>query len=238
MDSLAQELINEIINNVPRKDMHVTSLVAKHCRRPSQQRNFKFVLFESDSVTRWEVNIPQDPLGIPSYVRHVRFKHLPSLKPGTLSRVLGAFTSMTSLDLENPRLPPPEELTVPVSLGEFGQRITRLTFVLAGESIRVIASSILSFPNLKELVFANVHFRPDESPSIVPEIGRRSLLESIVVLGSVEFTYNVIPLWKVAPRRLSLGLCANGMDLILRNASKTVVELTLTGMQLLQDCDK
>ena len=105
MYSVPQELLNEVINNVPRQDMPASSLVARRWRRPSQQRNFEFVLFLSDDVIFWEANIPQNPNGIPSYVRHVRFKHFPPrLEPGILSLVLKTFTLMASLDIDNTHL--------------------------------------------------------------------------------------------------------------------------------------
>ena len=217
MDSLAQELIDEIITHVPRKGMGATSLVVRRWRHPSQRRNFEFVLFRSDSVARWEIDIPQDPDGIPSYLRHVRFEHFPRrFEPGMLGRVLKIFTSMISMDIHGGRLPPPDGLTVPVSLGEFGQRVTRLTLlnITMGKPSTVIASFIFSFPNLKELVIANVPFLPDESPPIAPDIFQRGPLESLVVLGSVNLSYDYIPLWRFAPHRLSFGPSVKGADLL------------------------
>ena len=240
MDSLAQELIDEIINHVPRRGTPATSLVARRWRRPSQQRHFEFVLFKSDYVTRWEANVPQDPDGIPSYVRHVRFKHFPlRLEPGILSRVLKVFTSMISLDIDGGRLPPPEELTVPVSLGEFGQRVTRLTLnAIIGEPSTVVVSFIFSFPNLRELVISNVPFLPDESPPITLDISQRGPLESLVVLGSMDLSYDYIPLWRFAPRRLSFGPSVRSADLLVGVSSETMVELTLMGTQLLRAREK
>ncbi|KAF9777750.1 hypothetical protein BJ322DRAFT_1095577 [Thelephora terrestris] len=124
MDTLAQELIDEIIDNVPRQDMPSSSLVARRWRRKSQQRNFELVLFMFENLNLWEYNIPQDLDGIPSYVRHVRFKctHFPHLEPGTLSR-----------------------LAVPLSLGEFGN-ITRLILTYVIDLFSVIKSFIFSGP--------------------------------------------------------------------------------------------
>ena len=239
MDSLAQELIDETITHVPRWDMFATSLVARRWRRPSQQRNFEFVLFVSDDVTRWEVNIPQDPDGIPSYVHHVRLKRTPlSLKPGILPRVLKTFTLMISLDIDSSHLPPLDELAVPVSLGEFGRGITRLTLVQVQGPRTVITSFIFLFPNLKELVIVDVDFWHDESPPVIPKIPQRRPLESFMVLGYRGFPYNAVSEWWLASRRLSLGPSAKGINLLIGGSSKTMVELTLMGMQLLRDCEK
>ena len=129
MDSFAQELIDEIIDCVPRQNMPASSLVTRRWRRRSQQHNFEFVLFMFDKLTLWDINIPQDPDGIPSYVCHVRFKStpFPALEPGVLAHILKTFTSLISLEFCHTRLPPPDELAVPLSLGEFGKGITRLT---------------------------------------------------------------------------------------------------------------
>ena len=167
-DSLAQEVIYEIINHVLRQDMSATSLVARCWRRPSQQRNFEFVLFESDDVIRWEANVPRDTDSIPSYVRHVRFKNSPSrLEPGILSCVLKTFASMISLDIEDINLPPPDELAIPVSFGESWKYTTRVTLVRMRDQITVISFNF-SIPNLKELVIARVDSWPDKPPPIIP----------------------------------------------------------------------
>ena len=100
-----------------------------------------------------------------------------------------------------------------MSLGESGQRVTRLTLnITMGKPSTVIASFIFSFPNLKELVVANVPSLPDESPP--PDIPQRGPLESLVVLGSVNLSYDYIPLWRFAPRRLSFGPSVKGVDLL------------------------
>ena len=238
-DSLAQEVIYEIINHVLRQDMSATSLVARCWRRPSQQRNFEFVLFESDDVTRWEANVPRDTDSIPSYVRHVRFKNSPSrLEPGILSCVLKTFASMISLDIEDTNLPPPDELAIPVSLGESGKCTTRVTLVRMRDPITVISSFNFSIPNLKELVIARVDSWPDKPPPIILGAFQRGLSEFFIVPGHRGLLYDDIALWRLAPRRLSLGPSAKCMNLIMRGSSEVVVELTLIGTQPLRDCDE
>ena len=145
MDSLAQELIDEIINHTPREDMPASSLVARRWRRRSQQRNFEFVLLKFSDLALWETNIPQHPDGIPSYVHHVRLKHTSHLlETGILPRVLKTFTSTISLQIRGAGLPLPDELVVPVSVGEFGKDITRLNLVHVEDSFAAITSFIFS----------------------------------------------------------------------------------------------
>lgn len=166
MDSLAQELIDEIIKHVPRQGLIACSLVARRWRRRSQQRHFEFVLFTDTNFTRWEVSIPQDSDRIPSYVRHLRFQSTPfgSLAPGILARVLETFTSMISITIYASPLPSLAELVVPPSLGEFRKGITRLAFAHTLDLSSVITSLVFSFPNLKELVIYKFHFGGEAPP--------------------------------------------------------------------------
>lgn len=234
MDSLAQELIDEIINHIPREDMPASSLVARRWKRRSQQRNFEFVLFEFKDLTPWEINIPQDPKGIPSYVHHVRFENFPSyVEPGHLSRVLKNFTSMISLTIDT-HLPPPAELAVPVSLGEFGKGITCLTLFYVQDSFAAITSLIFSLPELKELIISNVDFQPDQPPRVVPDTPQRAPLDLFMVHGVEHESYIFLARWNLASRGLSLDLSDEGMRLLVKISSEAMVALTLTGMQLLR----
>ena len=222
MDSLAQELVDEIINHIPREDMPAPSLVARRWKRRSQQRNFEFVLFEFKDLTPWETNIPQDPKGIPSYV-----------EPGHLSRVLKNFTSMISLTIDT-HLPPPAELAVPVSLGEFGKGITCLTLFYVQDSFAAITSLIFSLPELKELIISNVDFQPDQPPRVVPDTPQRAPLDLFMVHGVEHESYIFLARWNLASRGLSLDLSDEGMRLLVKISSEAMVALTLTGMQLLR----
>ena len=120
MDSLAQELIDEIINHIPRNDMFASSLIAMRWTRRSQQRNFESVEFMFDNLTLWEINIPQDLDGIPSYVHNVQFQSIfRNLERGIFRRILKTFRSMISLEMVNTDLPP-DDLTVLSLLGSLG----------------------------------------------------------------------------------------------------------------------
>ena len=236
MDSLAQELIDEIIDRIPRQDMPASSLVARRWRCRSQQRMFEFVLFMFQELDLWEFNIPQDSDGIPSYVRHVRFKYtyFSAFEPGTLARVLKTFTSMISLEIDDTSLPPPDELAVPASLGEFGRSITRLTLVYVVDPVTVVASFVFSFPNLKELVIDNIDFYPNEPISIIPDTLQRGPLERFVLQDCREEDFILLAQWKLASRWLSLNPSVMGMGLLLEISSEMVTTLELIGVQLLR----
>lgn len=230
MDSLAQELIDEIIKHVPRQDLIASSLVATRWRCRSQQRHFEYVLFMDDNLTHWEINIPQDSNRIPSYVHHVQFQTIRfrSFESGILARVLKTFTSMASLAIFDTLLPSPDKLAVPVSLGEFGKGITCLTLIHIGESSAAMTFFIFSFPNLKELVIHHIIVWGEASP-ITPNTSRRPL-DLFMVWGVQEMVYSALDQWKLAPRRLFLHPHEKGAELLLESSSKTIAELTLIGM--------
>jgi hypothetical protein len=218
--------------------MRSCSLVAKRWRRRSQQRLFSIVLFAFYDFARWEINIPQDTDGIPSYVHHVRFNHLPPrLEPGTLSRVLKSFPSLVSLEFDQTKLPPPAELAVPLSLGEFGNGITRLILIRVYGPFDVITSFVFSLPNLKELVMTDVEFEPGGSPPIVPDASRRGPLELFMVQGR-RIPCNALALWKLASRRLLLNPSVERMELLIGASSETMELLTLRGMRFLGAFEK
>ena len=61
MDSLPQELIDAIIDNVPQPSLPSCSLVAKRWRQKSQQRVLGTISFSSEhEVKRWCTDIPRD----------------------------------------------------------------------------------------------------------------------------------------------------------------------------------
>jgi hypothetical protein len=75
MDSVPQELIDAIIDNVPRSSLPSCSLVAKRWRRKSQRRVLSTICsYHEDQVNRWCTDIPRDSDGISSYVRRVKLK--------------------------------------------------------------------------------------------------------------------------------------------------------------------
>ena len=234
MDSTPQELLEEIIDHLSGWDAAASSLVSRRWRHRSQQRYFESVLFLSaHQVALWEAKIPQDPDGIVSYVRHVRFDSAlrTSLEPTTFGRLLKSFQSMVSLTIQNTEIPLPGELTGPVSLCGFGNGVTRLVLAHALYApLTAVVSFILSFPNLKELAINSIIPTPYDPSPALPAASKRGPLELLV-------------LWKIPPelsadlargRLTSQTLCMNlyGQDggKLIVASSESVVTLILLGM--------
>ena len=121
MDSLPQELIDAIIDNIPQSSLLSCSLVARRWQRQSQQRAFDTISFLSeDKVDRWCTDILQDPDGISSYIRHVRIVEIFWWdEPALFAHMLGTLSSLTELSLVKTEIP--DELPGHISRGEFGK---------------------------------------------------------------------------------------------------------------------
>ena len=185
MNSLPQELLEEIIGHLPEWCAAAPSLVSRCWRHRSQQRHFETIYVSSArQVVLWETKIPQDPDGIVSYVRHVRFDcaRRTSLEPTTFGRLLKSFKSMVSLTMQNTEIPLPEELRGPISLGEFGNGVTRLVLVHELYApLTAVISFIFSFPSLKELVINCINLTSYEPLPILPGASKRGPLESLIL---------------------------------------------------------
>lgn len=234
MDSLPQELLEEIIDHLPKRDTSASSLISRRWRRRSQQRYCETIcFFSAHRVVLWEANIPN---GILSYIRHVRFIGAPriSLEPTTLGRILKPLGPRLTLTMHNVRILLPGELTDPVSLGEFGKGVTRLVLSRALYTpLTALVSFIFSFPNLKELVVNDILLTSYELPPILPDAQKRGPLELLV-------------LWKI-PRSLgtdlirrqltSQTLCLNprcgDMGELVFISAESVATLILFGMRSL-----
>ena len=143
MDSLAQELVDTIIDRVPPQHTPSCSLVAKRCR---QRRYFDSVGFIcEDQMILWEANIPKDPDGIPSYVRHVHVQYARSWdEPAIFARVLKTSSPTESLTTSGAGpIPPLYELPGSAPFGEFGSELISLTLLGHLCILATIMSSIL-----------------------------------------------------------------------------------------------
>ena len=130
MDSLAQELLEIIIDYVPPYQARSCSLVGRRWRKRSQQLHFGSVVFTGErEVVRWFRNIPQDPDGILSYVQEVEFRCILHWLDATLlGRTLECFRHARTLKFYETGLPPGEVQKNVIS-GDFGKEITSLDFV-------------------------------------------------------------------------------------------------------------
>jgi len=191
MDSFPQELIDEIIDNIPqtdplsRCDLSSCSLVAKRWRRRSQQRFFEGISPSSeDDLNVWWSIIPQDPDGIPSYVLLLKIEGVVTWDdPLLLGRVLKNLTSLQQLLIFETRIP--DELQDPVLRGEFGKEITTLCLWTSYCALATTMSIILSLPKLEDLVIGNHNTsgEPLSTHLITPQ--RRSL-DSLRLGGDID----------------------------------------------------
>jgi len=107
MNSLPQELIDTVIDNLPLPSLFSSSLVAQQWRRRSQQRALERIKFLSEAqVGRWCTDFPQDPEGIVSYVHVAGFAGIYSwYDPTIFGRALKNLGSLTELWLSQTKIP-------------------------------------------------------------------------------------------------------------------------------------
>jgi len=206
MDSLPQELIDKIIGNLPRSSLLPCSLVAKRWRRGSQQRAFQRIeLFYEDQVNRWYRDTLQDPDGVASYFRVVRFKDIPLWNDLTIfGRVLKSLGSLMEFWVYRTEIP--------------------------GE----LPGIILSLPNLKVLSITAVTFESKELLSTHPAPPQRGPLDLLELRGDVGGLGMALARSQLTSRRLTLAVPIQGIEQLIMHSSETVVELKLYGMWLLR----
>ena len=229
MDSLPQELIDGIIDNVPKPNLLSCSLVARRWRRKSQQRALEVIRFSSeDEASRWWTDIPQDSDGITSYVRSVRFFGIPCWDEPTLfGCVLKNLTSLRELIVSESEIP--DELLGYISHGEFGKEITTLCFWFSRCTLATMASMIFLLPNLKELGIDEGGFTPKEPLPTQPATSRGKQLDRLQLYGGQSGMGEVLAEFRFIARHLSLDLYSLGAAQLLMLSSETVVELNLRG---------
>jgi len=234
MDSIPQELIDAIIDNVPEPSLPSCSLVAKRWRRKSQQRVLSTISFPCErEVERWCTDIPQNSDGISSYVRHVKIREIHSwAEPALLSQMLESLSSLTTVEIFATEVP--DEFPSHISSREFGKRITALRLCSLYPSFATMTSMIFSLPNLKELCIEDCQATPRESlptHSVAPE---REPLDSLELQGYVDGIGEALAKSRFTSNRLSLDVSIAGVAQLLLLSTKTVVELKLYGAWFLR----
>jgi hypothetical protein len=234
MDSIPQELIDAIIDNVPQSSLPSCSLVAKRWRRTSQQRILSTISFEDEEeANRWCTDIAQNSDGISSYVRHVKIEYMCRwAEPALLNRMLESLSSLTKLSLFVATIP--GELPGYVSCGEFGKRITTLYFHSIHTTLARATSIILSLPNLKELTVKDCDAVTEDSLPIHSVTSQRGPLNSLELVGYVGRIGEALAKARLISSRLSLDVAVTGAEQLLMLSSETVVELKLRGVWFLR----
>lgn len=230
MESLPQELIDKIIDNLPHSSLDSSSLVARRWRYRSHRRLFSSVEFSSErDLVLWCTNIPQDPDGIPSYVRFARFQEIRSWhEPALFGRVLKNFTRMTMLWINKARIPPPDELPAIVSFGEFGKKVELLILFSPRCTVATITSLVLSFPNLEDFLLSGT---VSKNPlATLPCTLQRRPLGSLRLCAAESGVGVALAQSGLRSRRFSLSVCDSGLKQLLALSSEVIVELILSGM--------
>ena len=231
MDSLPQEIVDEIIDNLPHSSLRSSSLVAKRWRKRSQQRALNKIDLRSEfMVNRWHIDTRSDPGGISSCIQSAGFPGIVEWKDRALfSRILRNFNSLRRLRMSNTEIP--NEVLEDISRGEFGDRITALYFWDMRSSF--VIPMILVFPNLQTLVVHNLTVSSTEPPFVHPAQSQRRTLDSLQVAwctsGAVEALENL----QLTASRLILDVQTENVQKLLIVSSLTVVELVLLGLCLL-----
>ena len=232
MESLAQELLNAIIDHMPPEHLHSCSLVARRWREWSQQRYFRVIAFYDTAVDRWYENIPQDPDGIPSYVRNVKFHDTWEWNdPSVFGSVLKRFRHLKTLELSD-ILVPYEEVVDLVSSGEFGREIISLTIFAPQESaLPALMSLVLSLPNLTELMIDGISaVAVGLPPSPLPEkTWQREPLQSLKLywIGGCEVDF--ITRCGIMSRMVDMRVSEEMIEKIVACSSATMSKLVLRG---------
>ena len=233
MDALPQELIDEIIDNLPCYSLHSASRVAKRWRRRSQQRLLSAVAFRSQGIVYgWYEETKSDPGGISSYVQSAVFSKVYKWEePALFSCVLRNFFSLTTLSISLTEIP--DEVLESIShWGEFTHRITtlHLRWLRQCSLSGVILPMIFAFPNLQNLLLDRLSASPGELPQAYPVLQQRRLLDSLRVDGCKDQVTEAIADLQFTPRSLAVDVRTWSMQKLLVPLSMTLVELVLIGV--------
>jgi len=230
MDSIPQELIDAIIDNVPQFSLPFCSLVAKRWRRKSQQHVLRTISLSSEGkVKRWCTDVPQDSGGISSYVRHVTIKEIYFwTEPALLSRFLGSLSSLTKLSMY--RIKIPDEFPGHISRGEFGKGITTLDLCSPRCALATLTSMILSLSDLKEVRLEDCDATPEGPPPTYSVTPQRGPLDSLKLYGGVDNIGEALAKFRFTSRRLYSDVDITSLGQLLLLSSETVVKLKLYGV--------
>ena len=234
MDSLAQELLDAIIEHIPPCETQSCSLVARRWRKPSQRRYFSNLVFSTErEVFLWRANIPQELNGIPSYVRNVEFRGIHSwAEPTLFGWVLRCFRRIRTLTIYETEAPP-SEIDKIVARSEFGKEVTSLTFIVPFSATVPLMGLALSCPKLQNLELTQTDFEP---PSSIPldktwQGGPLRSLRLFILDGE---GIDLLASCGITSHKLDLHIADERIEDVIASSSETVRELVLRGLRLLE----
>ena len=227
MESVPQEIVDEIIDNLPRSSLHSSSLVAKRWRTRSQQRTFCSISFCSEfAVNRWHQRTQSNLSGIPSYVKSTSFCDITKWEdPALFSSVLGNLNSLTTLEIDNTEIP--DEVLEHISHGGFLNGVTTLHFWYMGSPL--VIPMILAFPNLQNLVMYKFTVTSREPLLAHPVLLQRRPLATLRVFDCVGGVVEALVNLHLASRFLILDVQTEDVQKLLVLSLMTIVELELLG---------
>ena len=232
MDLLPQEIIDEIINNLPHSSLRSSSLVAKRWRKRSQQRAIDSIGFSSElMVNRWHAEAQSDLGEVSSYVRSACFFEIVKWRdPALFNHILEGFTSLTTLWMFETEIS--GEMAERISRGELCQRITTLQLSSPRCSISTVVSLSLSFPNLQKLCVDDYGRISRGGPLTYPVLPRREPLNLLLLSGHVDEVAEVLANSQFTSRRIFFDFRIRNIQEIITLSSAIIQELMLVGMHL------
>lgn len=233
MDSLPQELIDEIINNLPPCHLRSSSLVSKQWRRRSQQRALYHIRFYFEhEVDRWCTNISQGSDGVSSYVKFAGFVFIGQWdNPALFGRALKGFTSLTTLSMCETAIPD----DMPGWISHEDSPITSIRILFPSRALSTVVSMVLSLPNLREIDIErtdemNHGIASEELFPAFPVARCKGPLDSLRLYGGVDEAAEVIAQLQFTSRCLYLDINLSCLQRLLTLSSEIVAELTLEGV--------
>jgi hypothetical protein len=232
MDSFPQEIIDEIIDNLPRCSLCSSALIAKRWRKRSQQRALDRIPLETEpEVNNWYTATHNDPEGITTYVKFARFDRISRWSNRALfGRVLQNFSSLTKLWLNWTEVP--NGILEYISHEGFAKNITCLYVTSPGGSLSTVISMVIAFPNLQQFRLNDVMDWSTELPQVRPVMQQRRPFDSFGVYDCVDGVAQALATLHLAPRLLALDIQTQNIQYLLVPSSATVADLSLTGVYI------
>jgi hypothetical protein len=230
MDSLPQEIIDKIIDNLPAWNLLSSSLVARRWRERSQQRALNFILFSSEyRVNIWHTVTQRNSDRILSYVQAVKFNCIAKWNdPALFGHVLRKFTSLTTLEVFQTEIL--DDMLEQISCGEFRKTITTLHLSYTHCSLSTTISMIIAFPNLQNLTIGFFETALAEETPACRVLPQRRLLDRLHVYGRADRTIQALANVHFASRHLVFDIQSRNIYNLLVISSATLVELELIGV--------